>query len=284
MWIVNFPKRLKGDTISAMKVIRVFPRRTHLTPRDDYAFVGDPPFIRPDADEVHVSCTFTWDITKARRLKNAWAQYYPKVMLGGTAIAASVDGFTPGMYVKRGSVFTSRGCNNQCPWCLVPLREGNLREIPIHLGNNVHDNNLLQCSKEHQTKVFDMLRGQHSIQLSGGLESALVTDNIADEIRSLRISQLFLAADTKAALKPLERAIQRLQLPRAKVRCFALLAYEGESISHGLERLETIWNLGAMPFAQLYQPPDHYIQYSLEWKKVQWVWTRPAPMKAMHKL
>lgn len=270
-----------------MKVIRVFPRKTHLTPRDDYAFVGDPPasIFRPgDADEVHVSCTFTWDIAKARRLVGAWAQYYPRVMLGGAAIAASPDRFTPGMYIKQGSIFTSRGCNNQCPWCLVPLREGKLREIPIHPGNNVHDNNLLQCSKEHRAKVFDMLRGQPSVQLSGGLESTLVTDTIADEIRSLKVTQVFLAADTTAALKPLERAIQHLQLPRRRVRCFALLAYGGETISHALERLETIWELGAMPFAQLYQPPDHYIDYSLEWKKVQWVWTRPAPMKAMHKL
>jgi hypothetical protein len=42
-------------------VIRVFPRRTSLTPTDEYAFVGEPPMLRPEADEVHVSCTFTWD-------------------------------------------------------------------------------------------------------------------------------------------------------------------------------------------------------------------------------
>ena len=34
-----------------MKIIRVFPRRTSLTPVDDMAFVGNPPMLRPEADE-----------------------------------------------------------------------------------------------------------------------------------------------------------------------------------------------------------------------------------------
>ena len=46
-----------------MKIIRVFPKRTSYTPADDYVFIGMPPmgaFI-PEYDEVHISCTFTWD-------------------------------------------------------------------------------------------------------------------------------------------------------------------------------------------------------------------------------
>ena len=68
-----------------MSLIRVFPRRTKWTPTDDMAFVGDPPMMRPDADEVHVSCTFTWDIPEARRLFHAWKQYYGRVDVGGPA-------------------------------------------------------------------------------------------------------------------------------------------------------------------------------------------------------
>ncbi len=59
-----------------MKIIRVFPRRTSLTPTDAYAFVGDPPMWRPEADEVHISCSFTWDRVEVERLASAWAQYY----------------------------------------------------------------------------------------------------------------------------------------------------------------------------------------------------------------
>ena len=250
-----------------------------MTPGDDYAFVGDPPLIRPVADEVHISCAFTWDIPKATRLVSAWRQYYPIVKVGGPALGSPVNGFIPGLYIKRGVIFTSRGCNNQCPWCLV-YREGKLLELPITEGNIVQDNNLLQCSKLHIAKVFEMLRAQGKIQLSGGLDSTRITTDIAEQIRSLRISQIFLAADTKQALKPLERAIKRLNLPRDKVRCYALLAFNGESMSDCEERLETIWELGAMPFAQLYQPPDKWIKYPKDWRDLARRWSRPAAMKA----
>lgn len=265
------------------QIIRVFPRRTAQTPKDDYVFVGDPPLIRPDTTEVHISCTFTWDISEAQRLFANWNQYYQTVKVGGPAFATPANGFIPGFYVKSGITFTSRGCNNQCPWCLVPEREGKLREIPIIPGNIVQDNNLLQCSHQHIAKVFEMLRPQHGIQFTGGLDSRQLTTNIADEIRSLRVKQIFLAADTKEALKPLGQAIKRLGLSKNKTRCYALLARNGESISDGIERLETIWELGAIPFAQLYQPPDKYIQYSKEWRNLARTWSRPAATKALHR-
>jgi len=261
-------------------VIRVFPRRTALTPTDSMAFVGNPPMFLPEADEVHVSCTFTWDIPEAERLQKAWAQYYPVVKLGGPAFGTPVNGFTPGQYVRQGVTFTSRGCNNQCPWCLVPPREGRLQEYTEFVaGNIIQDNNLLQCSRAHMDKVFAMLRTQHAIEFTGGLDARLVTTEIADAIRGLRLKQLFLACDTDAALPTLERAIKLLQLPRDKVRCYVLCAF-GATIDQCEERLQRVWRAGAMPFAQLYQSPDKLIHYSREWRALARTWSRPAAMKA----
>jgi organic radical activating enzyme len=252
-----------------------------MTPTDDYVFIGEPPLIRPEVDEVHISCSFTWDLVRAHQLVKAWGQYYPIVKQGG--MVCQNDSFTPGMYIRHGVIFTSRGCNNQCPWCLVLEREGKLREIEIKAGNMVQDNNLLQCNHEHIGRVFEMLRSQHSIQFTGGLDSRLLTDDLADQIRSLRVKQVFFAADTKHSLKPLEKAIKQLALPRNKIRCYALLAFDNESISDCLERLETIWKVGAMPFAQLYQPPERYIRYSKEWRDLARTWSRPAAMKSLHR-
>jgi len=251
-----------------------------MTPRDTYAFVGDPPLFIPPADEVHISCAFTWDIPKAQRLANAWQQYY-SVKIGGPALRSSANGFVPNLYVRQGVTFTSRGCNNRCPWCLVPHFEGNLREIEVTAGNHIQDNNLLQCSKPHIAKVIDMLRSQHEICFSGGLDSRLLTDDIADDLRSLKVKHLFFAADTKQAIKPLERARQKLEgFTRNQLRCYVLLAFDGETIDHAIERLEAIWGLGFMPFAQLYQPPGQWINYSQEWRHLARTWSRPAAMKA----
>ena len=254
-----------------------------MTPRDDYAFVGDPPskLIRPEADEVHVDCTFTWDIKKVLRLVEAWRQYYPVVQLGGAALGSPAGEFVPGLYVRHGVTITSRGCNNHCPWCLARLREGPHREIGIHPGNNILDNNILQSSKEHLAEVFDMLRSQRTIRFSGGLDSRQLTDSIADDLRSLSIKHLFFACDTKEAIKPLERAKQKLHgFTREHLRCYVLLAFDNETISQAQERLEAVWGLGFMPFAMLYQPPDKYIEYSKEWRALARTWSRPAAMKA----
>lgn len=261
-------------------IIRVFPRRTRMTPTDEYAFVGGPRLIRPKADVVHISCTFTWDIPKARWLQCAWGQYYPTV-IGGPAFDDVGEDFTPGLYVRQGVIVTSRGCNNHCPWCLVPQREGPLREIPIHPGNNLIDNNLLQCSRQHIGKVIDMLRHQHAIIFSGGFDSRLLTDSIAEDLRSLSIRAMFFACDTKEAIRPLERARRKLDgFSISQLRCFVLLGFENETIDQALERLIAVWDLGFLPFAMLYQPPDGYIEYSQEWRKLAKNWTRPARTKA----
>lgn len=252
-----------------------------MTPADDYAFVGDPPseLIRPEADEVHISVSFTWDILKAIHLYGAWSQYYDRVRIAGPAFESHCNSFTPGLYIRRGVTFTSRGCNNQCPWCLVPEGEGLVRELAIEPGRIIQDNNLLQCNQSHINKVFEMLKRQQGIEFGGGLDSRLVTNHIVDSLRGLSIKQLFLACDTRYAVKPLEQAVKRLSgFTRRQLRCYVLIAFDGETLSEAEERLEDVWNVGCLPFAQLYQPPDRWIEYSPEWKALARKWSRPAAM------
>jgi len=268
-----------------MKVIRVFPKRTSLTPDDPLCFVGAPSLFCPQADEVHVSVTFTWDIAEGQRLTGAWGNYYEVVRLGGPALGSPCNGFEPGQYIRRGVTFTTRGCNNHCPWCLVPEREGRLTEYRNFApGNIVQDNNLLQSSRSHLRRVFAMLKAQSQATVfSGGLDARLVDDWVVEELRGLRINQLFLAADTKGALKPLKRALGKLsELGRQKLRVYTMIAFNDETLSAAKERLEAVWELGGMPFAQLYQPPDRWIEYSREWKQLARRWSRPAIMKAAH--
>ena len=250
------------------------------------AFVGDPPLEawRPEADEVHVSVTFSWDLKRAEELAQAWQQYYPIIRVAGPAWSIQWAGdFSPGLYVKQGVTFTSRGCNNRCPWCLVPDREGKFRTIPITPGHIIQDNNLLMAPKAHIEQVFAMLKTQRRAAVfAGGLDATLLTDWVAGELRGLRIEQLFLACDTAGAIKPLRKALAKLSfLPRDKLRCYVLIGYGHETVDQARERLEEVWEAGAMPFAQLYQSPSPYMNYSPTWKTLARTWSRPAAMKAM---
>jgi hypothetical protein len=270
-----------------MRIARVFPRRTSYTPTDDYAFVGDPPLWRPsDIGEVHVSCTFTWDKPEAERLAEAWRIHLGvPVRLGGPAYGSPCDTFTPGRFVKGGVVFTSRGCDRRCPWCLVPEREGRLHLLPISDGNVINDNNFAQTPKEHREMVYAMLRRQpRAAVFAGGIDARLVTDEFAEEMRSIRVNELFLAADTERSLPSLREAAGRLAfLSREKLRCFVMVGYGGETVEQAEARLEAVWQAGAVPFCQLYQPPDRFVAYPREWRALHKTWSRPAAMKAMHK-
>ena len=267
-----------------MTLIRVFPRRTSYTPTDSMSFIGDPPLFRPEADEVHVSVTFTWDKPKGEHLAEAWALYYPNVKLGGVAYGMGEGDFVPGKYVKKGVTFTTRGCNNRCKWCLVPCYEGKLKEIAnFYPGWIIADNNLLQASREHIERVFDMLREQsRAAEFSGGIQASLVDDWFADLIKTIRVEQLFLAADTDQALRPLEMALNKLAfLGRNKLRVYTMIGLETKKEAR--KRMEKVWEMGGMPFAQLYQPSERFIAYDWEWRNLARQWSRPAIMRARNR-
>jgi len=273
-----------------MKIIRVFPRKTSMTPNDSMSFVGLPKFNlwRPPADEVHVSVTFTWDIEYGKYLRDAWAQYYDAVRIGGPAIGDCPNGFIPGRYVKPGVTFTTRGCDNRCPWCLVPKREGKLKEIRNFApGHIIQDNNILQASKRHLRDVAEMLHTQSKAAVfSGGIQASLVDTWVSCWFEGLRIKEIFLAADTSGALPALRRAVDKLEFlgrNSNKLRCYVMIGYNGETIDEATSRLEAVWNAGCVPFAQLYQPDDCYIEYSREWKALARTWSRPAAIRALHK-
>jgi len=268
-----------------MRILRVFPRRTSYLPKDDMAFVGDPQLERPEADEVHISCTFTWDKAEAERLKLAWSQYYPVVKVGGPAYDdPCTDNFIPGRYVKEGIVYTSHGCNNQCPWCLAWRREKGIRLDRIHQGNILQDNNIMQCPRHHIESVFDMLSAQRGVILAGGIEASRLEQWSADRIRGLHVKAIFLACDTDNAIKPLRRALKLLALPQDKIRCYVLLRYNpDETRLRALIRLLEVYEAGAIPFAQLYQPAGQWIDYPIEWKRFARTWERPAGTKGFIK-
>ncbi|MBO7670357.1 MAG: hypothetical protein J6S60_07175 [Oscillospiraceae bacterium] len=263
-----------------MRILRVFPTQTSYTPTDDLAFVGPPPmqcFI-PEHDEVHISCTFTWDMNKAEDLAFQWEGVTNKpVKLGGPAYHSEVEGFTPGLYVKKGVIFTSRGCNNNCPWCGVRQIEGKLVELPITQGNIIQDNNFLQCSVRHKEKVFDMLRSQHRICFRGGLETDLIDDHFVSNITSLRIAELWLACDTDAQLPRFKAACKKLTdagYNRNQIRCYSLI---GKDMEAEEQRNREIFRAGAMPFSQLLRDFSRKkTEYSAEWKAFERQWQRPA--------
>lgn len=261
-------------------IARVFPRKTKATPDDPLVFFGPPGMFTPKVDEVHVSVTFTWDIPKAELLARQWEGVAP-VHIGGPALGDPGGDFTPGMYVKKGYVMTSRGCPNQCWFCDVWKREGDIWELPITEGWNVLDSNLLACSWEHQEAVFQMLKNQKErVRFTGGLEAERFTKEHLKWMVILKPEIMWFAYDCPGDYEPLDAVVKlfRRYEPSAltghRVRAYVLCGFKGDTRKKAEERIMDVVELGIMPMAMLFNKGEG-LPDRKEWIHFQKLWARP---------
>lgn len=264
-----------------MRIARVFPRKTNATPEDELSFVGFPPDdLQIDVDQIHISVTFTYDFPLVDDLVKSWEKY-ACVKVGGPALDDPGDDFKPGMYLKPGYVITSRGCPNNCWFCDVHRREGDIRELPITIGNNILDSNILACSDEHIKQVFSMLKCQpNRIYLTGGLEAKRLTDKHIQMLYDLKPKYMFFAYDTPNDLEPLIEAGKKLRyadFTRSHLRCYVLIGYPKDSFKEAENRLHQTWEAGFMPMAMLYKNKNG--DENKQWREFQRIFARPALTK-----
>ena len=259
-----------------------------MTPVDDMVIVGPPklPIFMPEANEVHISCVFTWNKERAEQLKYQYENYYDNVKIGGPAYGSKSDKFIAGMYLKKGATITTRGCSMNCPYCQVNRIEGKFREINIEPGHIVQDNNILLSSKKHLDKVFQMLKTQHSIEFKGGIDCRLLKDWHVEALRGLKINEIWLALDSDDRIPAFEKACLKLTkagFNRNKIRTY-VLAGHNEEIQAATHRLELAYKCGTLPFIQVYQKAGHHKRYADERQRADnlfvHLWSRPAAIKA----
>jgi hypothetical protein len=262
------------------KIIRVFARKTSMTPNDELAFYDCPPlYDQPDRNiAVLVSVTFIWDIEKGRMLQRTWheAGYY--TALNGPALNNPGSDFVPGRFLKKGITITSRGCPKRCSWCFVPKREGKLREINIAPGHIVQDNNLLACSRGHIEKVFEMLDQQKKgAQFKGGLDIDYFKPWHVDLFKSIKIAKsgLWVACDREQDLPRLDKARDLLSdFNIEKKRCYVLVGMDGESQEQAQRRLIAVLQKGFLHYAQLYRATDSPRSRG-DWRNFCYFWAKP---------
>lgn len=263
------------------RIIRIFPRRTKATPDDDMVRVGIGPGLFDEADEVHVSVTFTWDLPLAEQLAKEWEQVAP-VKIGGPATGMRGEDFIPGMYLKHGYTITSRGCPNRCWFCSVWKRDGEIRELPIREGWNVLDDNLLACSDDHIANVFSMLSRQKAYpQFTGGFEAKRLKGWQAKALRRLKTKQIFFAYDEPGDILALRKAAKIMLdagFTKAShaLRCFVLCGYNGDTKYKAESRMREILEIGFTPMAMLWRDDNGKRKEDWIGKGFQKYWARPA--------
>jgi hypothetical protein len=271
-----------------MIIARVFPRRTKATPVDDLAIIGSPDLFSHSlkVDKIHISVTFSWDLFEAERLYRQWNLIAP-TEIGGPAIGQAGGNFTPGMYLKKGYVITSRGCPNRCWFCSVPKREGPLRELPVTDGWNVLDDNLLACSDKHIQNVFAMLaRQKQRPLLTGGLEAARLKLWHVQALKKIKAKRLFFAYDGPEDREPLFEAGNMLlsngfTRESHALRAYVLIGYQHDTLEKAEHRLHETMEAGFMPMAMLYR--DKTGDREDTWRRFAGQWSRPAIISKTYK-
>lgn len=261
-------------------MIRVFPRKTAMSPSDDLAFFDEPGLFRPPDQPVYVSVVFTWDMERGERLYRAWSDHYSNVKIGGPAYGDPGGEFTPGRFLRRGITITSRGCDKMCDFCFVPEREGGIRELTIEPGNEIQDNNILACSERHIRAVFKMLREQKKVRFSGGLDLRLLMDWHIDELLTLpSLSTMFFACDSDADIEMLGDNHKRLSpFSQNKKQCYVLFDPDRDTIEKADARARKVYEFGFLPFAQ-YKRTTLNDKATGDWAKLTRYWSRPAIYK-----
>ena len=261
------------------KIARVFPRKTNMSPTDDLDFFGYPTIetMAIEIDAVHISVTFSWDMEKAEDLYDQWQILGVPVEVGGPAFDDRMGDFTPGMYVKPGMVFTSRGCSKDCWFCSVPRCScGVIRELPIYDGYNICDDNILGTSEAHFRAVIEMIRRQKQRAVfSGGLEPAFMQPYHAELLKSINPKTMYTAYDTKDDYEPIRQMASMMWdagfTPKGhQIKCYCLCGYDGDSFDAAEQRMNQIMDVGFLPFAMLYR--DDTGATKKEWRQFQREW------------
>lgn len=271
-----------------MRIIRVFPRKTKASPDDALAYFG-PPDLWAEADEVHVSVTFTHDKAAAEKLAEDW-RYVAPVKVGGVAYEDSSLEFIPGRYIKPGYTITTRGCPRRCWFCAVWKKWPTVNVLPIHPGWNILDDNLLASPREHVEAVFAMLRRQgRRVEFTGGLEALSLQDYQVDLLASLKPRpNMFFAYDPQDEFETLESAARRLLAAgftrgSHRLRSYCMIGYPKDTFDLAEGRLRALVSIGFTPFAMLWRPDtpsqEKYAP-GPEWRAFQRRWARPAIIHA----
>lgn len=175
--------------------------------------------------------------------------------------------------------YLTRGCPNNCPWCIVPKKEGHIRpastwqEIkrPDKRDIVFMDNNVLAC--EHGLRQMESMIGKKvRIDFNQGLDARLIDTSVADILANLKwIRSIRMSCDTDAMLDVVMDKIELLRKCGIKPwRIFVYLLVK--DIPSAEMRAVTLRGAGVDVFAQPYRDFANHVEPTTEQKRfARWV-------------
>ncbi len=180
--------------------------------------------------------------------------------------------------------FTSRGCIRKCPWCVVPQKEGKIRDHapitefldPRHKRLYIMDNNF-QASPKWKENLQFIIDNNLEVNFSAGLDIRLVNKTFAKMLnetrfttRKFNIRRVCFAFDSIRYEKSFRRGFGFLVdagINPASIMVYVLCGFN-TTIEQDMDRVRIILEFGGDPYIMRYNmargPHDilfHYARY-----------------------
>lgn len=273
-----------------------------------YKELGEPvEFVRPKGNykRIYASAILQKSYEKCLRLQE---RYGEKIEIGGTGwnltktLPPEIEACDPdyslytveriaphirGRFTKKGRHqkavtiinsglgFTSRGCARACPFCVVPIKEGRLRQdkeirdILNPRSNRVilMDNNLT-CDPYALEKLQELRDRKLEVNISQGVDIRVMTDELAFALSQVKHDgALHFAWDMMEHEDQVQRGVEvlsRYVKPRDQA-CYMLVGFN-TSFEEDQYRYYKLCEWGVRPYVMVYNDiPDKRLHHFERW-------------------
>lgn len=150
--------------------------------------------------------------------------------------------------------YITRGCIRNCPWCIVPKKEGNIRPYRtwqelIRKDTNklvLMDNNIISCEYGIE-QLEDLIGSNIVIDLNQGMDARLITDRVAEIISRLKwIKYIRFSCDQESQIESIYKAcdlLKKYHVSMYKVFIYILVKKDLEEADRRVQALKKIKGL-----------------------------------------
>jgi len=244
--------------------------------KGDHVFLNFP-LCQPDV--TYISCVFTWN-------KKKITGFPPGAVIGGSGIDLKAElppeiehimpDYTlyPNMDFSLG--FTSRGCIRNCPWCIVPEKEGKVKPWASiyefwdrkHKKIVLLDNNLL-ASPNWKEVLKELAQLPVKVDFNQGLDIRLIDEEKIWWLKKIQTKVLRFSFDHISYESSVRRGIELLLsagIPPRKLSFYVLIGFNGNT-DDAIERIKILQSYNVDVYPMIYKGPDgKEPQLARKWK------------------
>lgn len=163
--------------------------------------------------------------------------------------------------------FVSRGCFRACEYCIVPSKEGKLRENADiyefwdkrHKNIVLLDNNILGLQKHFFKICEQILKENLIVDFNQGLDIRLMDNEFAKILKSLRHKEYKFAFDNMKDEEAVKTGIETLKRYGINRNTFYVLVGFDTNIRQDLYRLNALKELGQNAYVMRYKKDRKYV-------------------------